>query len=187
MSYRSFPVPAAKTALRLMPKPLLARVVEGVFRRMEARHPKLLKNLGRLPDALVYLEPTDLPYCFGLKMGREVSFFLIEEGDEDPNARIAGGLEALIAMLEGREDGDALFFSREIQVTGDTEVIVALRNTLDREEMDLYEEILSLCGPFAGVADVAVTVADRAVRRVKEGLKALHDEMHRDEKEKAEA
>lgn len=186
MSARSFPVPLAKVALRLMPAPLLARVVEGAFHRMEARHPKLLKNLGRLENSLVYLEPTDLPHRFGLKMGREVAFFLIgEEEGEEPDARVAGTLEALIDLLEGREDGDALFFSREIQVTGDTETIVALRNTLDREEMVLYEEVLSLCGPFAGAADLAVTVADQAARRVKKKLKSLHDEMHRDEKKKA--
>ncbi len=165
-----------------MPALLLARAVRLVVARMETSHPKLFKNLGRLPEALVHLEPTDLPHRFGLRMGKKPDFFLIEDASETPRATIAGPLASLIDMLEGREDGDALFFSREIQVTGDTEVVVALRNTLDREEMNLYEEVLSLCGPFAGAADVAATVADRAARRVKTGLKALHNEMHNGEK-----
>jgi len=169
MNTNTLPIPLARVALRLMPPSFLARAVAIIVRRMETRHPKLFQNLGRLDPALAYLEPTDLPHRFGLRMGAgQVSFFLVGPDEaEEPNARIAGSLEALIDMLEGREDGDALFFSRDIQVTGDTTIIVGLRNTLDREEISLYDEVTSLCGPFAGAAGVAMQVADKAARRIR--------------------
>ena len=52
------------------------------------------------------------------------------------DAYIKGNLDILLNLLEGRIDGDALFFTRGLVITGDTAAIVGLRNTLDREEID---------------------------------------------------
>lgn len=168
MKETSLPIPLARAALILTPPVLLARIVTGAVRRMERRRPKLFKNLARLTPARVHFEPTDLPHRFGLVLGREgADFYLVRGEDEKPDARVAGSLQALIAMLEGREDGDALFFARDIQVTGDTTVIVGLRNTLDREEIDLAEEIFGLFGPFAREASLAAGVLDSFARRAR--------------------
>ncbi len=169
MSDSSFPVPLARAALHMTPPFLLARLTRIALARTERRHPKLFKNLSKLPKATVHLMPTDLPHRFGLRLGEmPVSFYLLENGEEKADACIAGTLVSLVAMLEGREDGDALFFSRDIQVTGSTETIVGLRNTLDREELDLFEELIGLCGPFAQPARTAVSFLDRALRHVRE-------------------
>jgi len=56
----------------------------------------------------------------------------------------------LIDLLEGRLDGDALFFSRELTVEGDTEAVLLLRNAVDSDEVDLFEDLLSVLGPLAG-------------------------------------
>jgi predicted lipid carrier protein YhbT len=37
-------------------------------------------------------------------------------------------------LLEGKLDGDALFFSRDLVVDGDTEAVVMLRNIIDGAE-----------------------------------------------------
>ncbi len=89
-----------------------------------------------------------------------------------PDACIGGPLATLLDMLEGRSDGDTEFFARGITVTGDTSVIVALRNTLDREEINLLDDIMSFCGPLAKPASVAVTVLDKLARRMRERLRA---------------
>lgn len=164
--------------MRLMPSAALARWVDLIVRRMEDRHPKLFKNLALLDHAVVYLEPTDLPHRFALRMGKQVGFALVDEESTIPDATISGSLQALIDMLEGREDGDALFFSRAIQVTGNTTVIVGLRNTLDREEIQIYDEVLSLCGPFAQPVGIALSALDQVARRVKARVAALHEELH---------
>lgn len=178
----SLPVPLSKAVLSLTPQAALSHVVELVWRRMEHRHPKLLKNLARLDNALVYLEPTDVPHNFALTMGDRVQFYVIS--DEESEARTAdatvkGGLQALVDMLEGREDGDTLFFSRDIQISGNTEVIVGLRNTLDREEVDLFTEVLSLCGPFAKPAGMAIHMADQFLGHMKGRIEKAHDHMHK--------
>ncbi|MDE2334879.1 MAG: SCP2 sterol-binding domain-containing protein [Rhodospirillales bacterium] len=68
------------------------------------------------------------------------------------DARIAGPLAALIGLVHGAYDGDALFFSRDLVIEGDTAAVLALRNAIDNEELDLVEEGLALFGPFAALA-----------------------------------
>ena len=163
MLQQSIPLPLAKMALCLAPPAVIAKTTEIVVQRIRRRHPKLFANLARLPKAVAVLAPTDTPHRFALTMGQEpVAFTLLEEGEGlTPDATIAGTLDSLIAMLEGQADGDTLFFSRDIQVTGDTTVIVGLRNTLDREEIDLMGEILSLFGPFAQPLGKALSLVDK--------------------------
>ncbi len=57
---------------------------------------------------------------------------------------------ALIDLAEGRMDADALFFSREITIEGDMEAVLALRNALDAEGLDLMAEAFRPFGPLAG-------------------------------------
>lgn len=149
MNKTSLPIPLARKLLRVMPPPVLARGTEVIVALMRKRHPKLFKNMARLDPALVRLNPTDLPYQFALRMGPDPDFTLYDGNEDSFDAFVSGSLECLIDMLEGRVDGDALFFARQLRVTGSTEVIVALRNTMDREEINLYDEILAVCGPFA--------------------------------------
>jgi len=176
MESSSLPVPLAKAILRLMPALVLENALEIVLKRMRGRHPKLFKNLAALPAAVIYLEPTDLPHSFVLEVGTDpATFTVLQDQDKEPQARVSGRLEMLVDMLEGRADGDMLFFARDIQITGDTSVIVGLRNTLDREEIDLFTEILSLCGPFAGSARVALTLADKVARRIRASMECPHD------------
>ena len=50
-------------------------------------------------------------------------------------------------MLHGSEDGDALFFSGELAISGDTSAVLALRNALDDAELDLTAELAGLVHP----------------------------------------
>lgn len=181
-----FPTPLARLAMSFAPPQLVARVTAAVLARLEKRHPKLFKNLVRLDPALVHFQPDDLPYRFALTLGREpIRFYLVRDAAEKPDALIIGSLESLVALLEGREDGDALFFSRAIQVTGDTTIVVGLRNTLDREEIDLTEEMLGLFGPFARPAEKAVCALDVLARRARSRLTRMYEDRRRQEGTKA--
>ena len=64
-------------------------------------------------------------------------------------------------MLHGAEDGDALFFSGELQIGGDTSAVLALRNALDDAELDLTEELAALPGPFGPWVRRASAIAQR--------------------------
>ena len=52
----------------------------------------------------------------------------------------------LLRLIDGRMDGDAIFFSRALQIEGDTEAIVSLRNALDNIEGSLAESVAGFFG-----------------------------------------
>ena len=73
------------------------------------------------------------------------------------HARIAGSFLNLFDLIDGSLDGDALFFSRELRITGDTEAVVALRNALDDVDGGVVESITRAFGPLSGIAAMTVS------------------------------
>lgn len=180
MQRSEFPATIARGAMRLLPPPLLGAGTALLLRRMGRVHPVLFRELAALPPAILRIEPIDLPHRFVLRLGGGVSPRLTLGGDGDPpaGARITGRLEALIALLEGRIDSDTLFFSRAITITGDTAVVVGLRNTLERDVIDLMAEAGGLLGPLAGPAKVAARRLEALAVRTRARLLAAHAALH---------
>lgn len=187
MFHAEIPVSLARKTLSALPPALLSASLEALMKRIEDRHPRLFDNLGRLSPALVRFEVTDLPHAFSLRFGKgqTVCFKLADTGDEAPGATIRGDLETLFAMLEGKIDGDTLFFSRGITLTGDSEVVVGLRNTLDREALGVMDEVLSFCGPFAEPAGRALALGERIRRALHRRISAFHHQLHKEEESAA--
>ena len=167
-------------ALSAIPGPVLARLVALLTRTMRRRHPRLVDNFHRLDPAVLHVAPTDLPHRFALIFGGGRMDLRVSRSVTPPpaDATIRGSLRALIDLLEGRIDGDSLFFSRDIQITGSTAVIVAVRNTLDREEIALRDEIASLFGPLERPARLAARRIDAVVGRTHARIVAVHARLH---------
>lgn len=162
-------IPATKFALQLAPPEVIAQAINVLMRKMERRHARLFRNLEKLGKATIHIEPTDLPHRFALNIGcKPISLKIIEGKAKKPSASMKGELKVLIDMFEGRIDGDEVFFSRDFVISGNTSVIVGLRNTLDRENINLLDDVASLFGPFAEPVKKAVFIADRMVNHVME-------------------
>jgi O2-independent ubiquinone biosynthesis accessory factor UbiT len=171
MQQNSLPPSLARASMRMLPASVLQRMIDALMCRMSRRHPRLFKNLARLDAATVLIEPSDVSHRFMLAFGHgEASLALADSEDGASDACIKGDLESLLDMLEGRIDGDKLFFSREIEISGNTAIVVALRNTLDREEIDLLEDVTSLFGPFARPAHEMILLADSVARHVRQRI-----------------
>lgn len=137
---------AARFGPRITPV-LLDRVL-ALFAR---RHPRAYAAMAELPRALVLLDPADQPAALALEVGPRVRLALVARDSVSPDAAVRGPLAALMDLLQGRIDGDALFFRRELRIEGDTALVVALRNALDGEDIDLAADVAAALGP-AGVA-----------------------------------
>lgn len=149
--------------LRPLPPAALGPALSALARRLSARHPGMLRRLGDYAGRTVLIDPTDLPFVLWMAPDQGPRITAHRRRAAPPAAaRIAGPLSALIGMLHGRFDGDALFFSRDLTIEGDTEVVLALRNALDDAEIDLSEELATLSGPLGGVIRRAVRLAERA-------------------------
>ena len=145
---------AGAIALRFAPLWPLSLVGARLATRLAERHPALFSRLGEQAMKVFLIDPTDLPFVFVLKPrpARPSLFALRRDEAVVWNARIAGPLAALIGLVHGAYDGDALFFSRDLSIEGDTEAVVALRNAIDNEELDLVREAAALLGPLERLA-----------------------------------
>jgi predicted lipid carrier protein YhbT len=171
--------------------PRIERILSPAFavalRIMHRRHGALFDRLGKYGDRRYLIDPTDLPFSFLLipRAGDPQAWVIGPLEEPDADVTIRGSLSTLIALLEGRVDGDALFFSRELAIEGDTEALLALRNAVDGEGIDLFQDFATLLGPLAPVGvrlagvtrALAATLTDRVGSVVASLLEPLDQDL----------
>jgi predicted lipid carrier protein YhbT len=136
----------------LLLQPLLERIVG----RIAMRHPELFDRLGEHCATDYVIDPVDLPFALHLRPDPRALVLRAVPRDREPaaGAAIRGRFLLLLQLVDAEEDGDAVFFSRDLTVTGDTEAVVRLRNALDDMDGSLAAETAAMFGP-AGRAVLA--------------------------------
>ena len=128
-------------------QPLLRHIVTTVARK----HPDLFERLGDSQKKRFLIDPRGLPLVLLLEPDGNAPRLQAFNRHRLPpsDVRIAGSFPTLLRMIDGQTDSDALFFSRELTISGDTEASVALRNALDDLDTTLAEDVVSCFGPLA--------------------------------------
>lgn len=147
--------------LRVAPLGPLSLSLTACSRRIAKRHPGLFRRLGEHSRTRFVLDPTDLPVVLCLDPNDGRPTVRVTRRKCEGAARISGPLAALLGLVHGAYDGDALFFSRDLVIEGDTAAALALRNAVDDAELDISQEIAVMSGPFSGVLLRAVGFAER--------------------------
>lgn len=156
---------AVGAALRPLPLLPLRILLSALARRLCERHPAMLARLGGHAGKRFGLDPVDLPFAFVLEpRGPRPRVVAVRALPSDVAVRVAGPLAALLGMVDGSLDGDALFFSRDLVVEGDMEALLALRNAIDDAGIDLPGAALSLLGPLGAPVGRALRHATPAGR-----------------------
>jgi predicted lipid carrier protein YhbT len=151
---RTPPVPILPPLLTRIVRPLplgpLQLPLSMVLRSVVVRHPHIFERLGEHAHKRFGLEPSDLPFSFVLAPHPKApSLVAVRDLPAGLPIRIAGPLLALLGLVDGSYDGDALFFSRDLVVEGDIEAVLALRNAIDDAGVDLVADTAALFGPLA--------------------------------------
>lgn len=169
------PVLLAGVAARPLPPALLQPLLDIAMRGVRSRHPDLFDRLSGLDDPIYLVDPVDLPFVFVLRPNPQNPTLRALRSGEGvaATATIRGPFLRLIDLLEGRIDGDALFFTRELAIEGDTEAVVALRNAVDGAEIDVMTDVLSLFGPLGGPLRRVSGLAGAVFGRLSEDLEIL--------------
>lgn len=141
--------PLLAAPLDLLPLPVIEYAAKALFANILKLHPDLFERLGDYSAKRYCFSPTDLPLHFVVVPGQKSLAVLRKSGKPVADAQVSGPLVLLLALLEGRCDGDALFFSRDLSVSGDMEAMLALRNALDDSAIDLPKNLGALAGPLA--------------------------------------
>jgi predicted lipid carrier protein YhbT len=138
--------------LALAPLPLMQTVLNRVVRKVPRERPELFRRLGLHQQKTFLIDPVNLPFLFTLKpMALQPELRIHPRTRTRPlhDAHIAGTFFALLDMIDGALDGDALFFTRDLLIEGDTEAVVVLRNALDDLEGSIIDDMTR---PFDFVA-----------------------------------
>ncbi|MCJ7996483.1 SCP2 sterol-binding domain-containing protein [Rhizobium cremeum] len=143
--------PTLATPLDLMPLPVIERATGMLFRRMLKEHPNLFERLGEHKAKRFAFLPSDLPLAFIVDPARPSITVKRKSSAPQADASVGGPLFLLLALLEGRCDADALFFSRDLVVTGDMEAMLAMRNALDDCNIDLPRDLSAMAGPLGPI------------------------------------
>lgn len=160
--------------LPLPPPPLflLRPILRRVAARVAAENPDLFDRLGAHRHSWFLIDPVNLPFMLYLRPDPDaLDFRAVSRGAIPPHvARISGRFLRLLSLMDGDEDGDSMFFSRDLTVTGDTEAVVCLRNALDDVDRPVAETVADMFGPPG-------RVALRALRQAAERERAQAEEI----------
>lgn len=127
---RLIPPPALLVRpLRLLPQPLLSRGT-GRLIDLVLAGPLATGALDDLAGRRLGVEVTDLELRWVVAIGaRRID---VLGPDAEAESTVRGTATDLLLLASRLEDADTLFFQRRLQVTGDTELGLAVRNLLDQ-------------------------------------------------------
>lgn len=143
------------TVLSRIPLPVVQRITSMMLKQLLGQHPGLFSRLGSHLGKRYAFRPDDLPFAFLVEPAAPAIRVFRRQETFQADAGVEGPLFMLLALMEGRQDADALFFSRELTVTGDMEAMLALRNALDDSGIDLPRDLARLAGPLSFLAERA--------------------------------
>lgn len=161
--------------LEFLPVGPVRWLAQRIIRSTMRQHPDVSARLAGLAGKRLLVDPSDLPFAFVLELTDSDPRIEVVAQDDDPalpvHATVRGGLADLISLAEGRIDGDALFFSRRLSISGEMELIVAVRNAMDGAEIGLEKLLLGpIGGPFRNLGL-------RALRRLAQGHTRLEADL----------
>ncbi len=163
-----------------LPPPLVAPPLGLVAARLRRSHARALSRIPFDEPRRLLVEATDV----GARL-----LVVARRGDlrlraapvgaaVEVEAVVSGPLGALLDIATGASDGDALFFSRELTIEGDTELVVALRNAFDDAHVDLAG-LIGIPGPVRRPLARLAHRARRDLGRLAEVLGGIEDMLAR--------
>jgi O2-independent ubiquinone biosynthesis accessory factor UbiT len=167
-------------ALRpILAKPVIQPWLNLIAGVMQRKHPRIVTCLSQFSPVSILVDPTDVPFSVMLSVrGDKLSLRYMKKNQIIvSNASISGPLSALIDLMEGRVDGDALFFSRELAIEGCSETVVALRNALEHENVSVQADFLSYLGPLAKPAGALTRYSATLARHINNDFNAVHESL----------
>jgi len=147
-----------------VPIALLQPLFSHIARHVARSRPTLFARLGPHKTKRFLIDPTDLPFVLVLVPDAGRPYLRAYARSDEPrhDAKIAGTFFNLLDMIAGTLDGDALFFNRDLQVSGDVEAVVSLRNALDDSEGSTLDSVLASFGPLSKPAAFALSALHAA-------------------------
>ncbi len=120
---------ALRLPLRLMPLWMEA-IGAGVFMATIVQgHPRFKERLKEVAGKVFLFEARDIEKSFYLKI-KEDEIKILPYMTCEPDVVMRGEARVLVDLLMGREDPDTVFFTRRLEINGDTAAAILFKNIL---------------------------------------------------------
>jgi len=129
----------------IRPLPLfpLEKIFKLILKKIIAKNPNVFKRMGEYAGDKFLIKITDLPFVVVIDTSPKApNIYVRRDADNlEIAATVTAPILSHVKMLTGELDGDALFFAREIRISGSTESVLALRNAVDSMDLDIKQFI----------------------------------------------
>ncbi len=135
--------------LRTMPLFVVQAALDRIVTNIHRDRPRLFARMGTSDKKTILIDVIDTPFVFLLKPDRQTPDMRAFRRSDAPasDCRITGTFGGLFRLLDTQLDSDAMFFSRDVKITGDLEAAVALRNAMDDVDGSIANDVAALFGP----------------------------------------
>lgn len=158
-SVRSWLQGVPRLVLTIVPPALLQPALDRIAAHVAQARPRLFARLGPHTRKRYLIDPIDLPFVLVLMPDAARPHLKAYGREQKPasDACIAGKFLNLLSMVDASLDGDALFFTRDLRVSGDVEAVVALRNALDDFDGSVLDCVAESFGPLSAPAALVLS------------------------------
>lgn len=115
--------------LKVLPTWMEAVGVGMFISQVVSSHPGFSEKLKALEGKLFLFEATDIGKGFYLFI-KEGEIRVVVHSGRKPDVTMKGEVKVLSDVFLGRVDPDTVFFSRRLEITGDTAAAIHLKNVL---------------------------------------------------------
>ena len=145
--------------LAVLPLAPLQLLLDRAARHVAQRRPELFARLGTDAGKRFIIDAEELPFVLLLRPDPGHVRLEAHRRERIPphDARIGGTFLNLFDMVDGALDGDALFFTRDLRISGDVEAVVRLRNALDDLDGSVMDTAVEGLGPLAAPARLGLS------------------------------
>ncbi len=120
---------AIKTPLKATPLWMEAIGVGVFIRSVVDANPGFRNRLVDVDDKVFLFEAKDIGKRFYLHI-KDGGINVVPHTRREPDVTMSGKVEVLVNVLVGRVDPDTVFFSRKLEITGDTSTAIRFKNML---------------------------------------------------------
>lgn len=122
---------AVKAPLKATPLWMEAIGVGVFIRSVLDANPGFRQRLSEVDDKVFLFEAKDIGKRFYLHINiKDGGINVVPHMRRPPDVTMSGKVEVLVNVLVGRVDPDTVFFSRKLEITGDTSVAIRFKNML---------------------------------------------------------
>lgn len=122
-------IKGARLPLKAMPLWMEAIGVGVFIARIVETHPGFRERLKEIDGKVFLFEAKDIGKSFYLCV-KDNDVKVVPHSAKKPDVTMRGAVKVLIDVLTGKEDPDTVFFSRRLEISGDTAAAIHFKNML---------------------------------------------------------